>query len=333
MAVEIGPPYGPLMSYEPSHPMRIGIGAPQLGPFADPALTAATARRAEAAGFDSLWVIDRLLIPVEPRSPYPATPDGSLPEVQRVALDPLVTLTVAAAATSTIRLGTDVLVAPWYPPVLLARSLATLDRASGGRLVVGLGLGWSLDEYEAVGAPMQGRGKRLEEIIDVLHSLWGPGAADIATSRERIAPAALGVRPLQDPRPPVLLATFNPDGLDRVARCADGWLPAGLPLDVTAAMWDQVRSLAASYGRDPDALQLVLRAEPKLSAQPLGAERPPFRGSRQQVLDDIERAREMGTSELILDMQAGAATASELLDIAIDLAGEHLDPEALARSA
>src|SRR5262245_59961859 len=105
--------------------MKIGIGVPQLGRFADPAITQQVAVAAEQAGIASLWAIDRLLVPSQPRSPYPATPDGSLPPSQHHVLDPLVTLTVAATVADRIRLGTNVLVAPWYPPPLLARSLAT----------------------------------------------------------------------------------------------------------------------------------------------------------------------------------------------------------------
>ena len=108
-------------------------------------------RLADERGYSSIWALDRLLAPIAPRVPYPASPDGALPEEQRIVFDPLVTLTLAAAVTHRVRIGTSVLVAPWYSPALLARSLTSLDHVSGGRLTVGLGLGWSVDEYEAVG--------------------------------------------------------------------------------------------------------------------------------------------------------------------------------------
>src|SRR5687767_977661 len=106
--------------------MKIGLGVPQLGRFADPEATRTVATAAEQAGFASLWAIDRLLAPTNPRTPYPGSPDGVLPVGHHTTLDPLVTLTLAAAVTERIRVGTAVLVAPWYPPALLARSLATL---------------------------------------------------------------------------------------------------------------------------------------------------------------------------------------------------------------
>ena len=295
--------------------MKIGIGAPQLGHFADPSVTREVAITAEQAGIASLWVIDRLLVPTSPRSRYPASADGALPPEQHQALDPIVTLTVAAAATERIRIGTNVLVAPWYPPVLLARSLATLDRVSAGRLTVGVGVGWSIDEYEAVGAPMGHRGARLEEILEAMSRLWR-GETELATTRETIAPATLTDQPAQRPRPPFLLATYTPEGLERIARRYDGWLPYGLPFDVMHTMWSGVLDTADRYGRDTTALQLVLRTMPAITDVALGSDRAPFTGSRQQVADDVRRAHDHGVDELILDLQSTARTPDELVDTA-----------------
>ena len=304
--------------------MKIGLGVPQLGHFADPEVTRTVASAAEEAGFASLWVIDRLLAPINPRTPYPGSPDGALPASHHAALDPLVTLTLAAAVTERIRVGTSVLVAPWYPPALLARSLATLDRVSNGRLTVGLGLGWSLDEYDAVGAPMAHLGTRIEEILEVVSTLWRDGIAQIDTSREHIAPSTIGVKPVQPSGPPVLLATFNPAGLERVARRADGWLPAGLPLDAIAPMWNSILATAEKYGRDTTEMQLVVRADPTFTDIALGHDRASFSGSRSQVIDDIERARDIGATELILDLQSSSRTADELINTATELSAGQL---------
>jgi probable F420-dependent oxidoreductase len=304
--------------------MKIGLGIPQSGRFADAGAARTVAVAAEAHGFSSLWAFDRLLAPVEPRSAYPGTVDGALPPEQTHVLDPLVTLTLAAAVTDRIRVGTDVLVAPWYSPALLARTLATLDHVSGGRLTVGLGVGWSVDEYDAVGVPMRNRGRRLEEIIDVLTTTWIDDVVSIRTPREFIAPSVVGVKPAQSPRPPLLLATFNPAGLDRIARMADGWLPVGMPFDVIEMMWGGVLQGAAQYGRDTSDMQLVVRAEVKITDIALGSDRTPFSGNRQQVADDIERAREIGATEVILDLQSKARSTDELLDTAVGLTSDHL---------
>lgn len=300
--------------------MRIGLGLPHLGHFADPDAARTVAAAAEAGGFASLWAMDRLLSPVAPRTlAYPGRPDGALPAVQQHVLDPLVVLTLAAAVTDRIRLGTDVLVAPWYPPVLLARSLAGLDQVSRGRLTVGLGLGWSVDEFEAAGAPMGQRGRRLEEVLDVLDALWRPGTAEVETTRERVAASIVGVKPVQAPGPPLLLAAHNPAGYERIGRRADGWIPFGLSFTDIQAGWATITEAAVANGRDPDLLELVVRADPTFTDRPLGPDRPAFTGARTQVIDDIQRARDLGVTELILDLQASTCTVDELLTTALEL--------------
>lgn len=299
--------------------MRIGIGLPQLGRFADIDTLRRVAIATKASRLSSLWAIDRLLVPVNPRSAYPASADGTLPPEQRTAIDPIVALSVAATVADRIRLGTSVLVAPWYPPVVLARPLASVDVASTGRLTVGLGVGWSLDEYEAVGAPMQQRGRRLDGILELLNSLWS-GRTQRVTGQERIEPASLTVRPAQHPRPPILLAAYTAAGLDRIARSADGWLPTSLPFNAIAAGWTTIRDGAAAAGRDPRALELIVRAAPTFSDAALGPTRAPFTGSWRQIADDVAHTRDLGAHELIIDLQAQVTRPDELVDTAVELA-------------
>jgi alkanesulfonate monooxygenase SsuD/methylene tetrahydromethanopterin reductase-like flavin-dependent oxidoreductase (luciferase family) len=270
--------------------MRIGVSLAQIGRQADPATIRSAAVAAEQVGYSSIWVLDRLLAPVSPRGERTDLPGpGSEPTADAANfLDPLAVLTYAAAVTQRVRLGTSVLVAPWYRPALLARSLASLDVLSDGRLTVGLGLGWSLDEYEAVGVPQRELGRRLEEALDVL-----------AAARQ--------------PRPPVLLAATTKDGLERIARRADGWNPVGVPISLLAPMWTTVRALAAGYGRDPDSLQLVVRATVALSDRPLPADRPAYAGSFEQVAGDLDATREAGADEVILGLR-GDCGLSEALE-------------------
>jgi probable F420-dependent oxidoreductase len=291
---------------------RIGLGLAQVGPFADPATVIEMASTAEALGYASLWAMDRLLTPLAPRTPYPASPDGVLPGEQGIVLDPIVALTLAATATTRIGLGTSVLVAPWYPPVLLARSLTAVDRASAGRLTVGLGLGWSVDEYDAVGGSQRGLARQSEEILDVLDTVWGDDVVAHRGERFHIAASSILPKPVQRP----LLAAYTPAGLDRVARRADGWTPAGLPVEAVAPMFAAVRDLAASHGRDPDALELVVRANIKLTTTPLGPDRPAYWGAIEQIADDLERTRSAGADEIILELQGCARTLDELFEVA-----------------
>jgi probable F420-dependent oxidoreductase len=300
--------------------MRLGLGLPHLGPLATPHAIRTVAIAAEAAGIDSLWAMDRLLSPLAPRTfAYPGRADGALPTAQQTVIDPLVALTVAATVTERITIGTDVLVAPWYPPVLLARSLAAIDQVSAGRLVVGLGLGWSVDEFEAVGVPMTGRGQRIEEILDVLTAVWGDDTIEMRTSHERIAPSVMGAKPVQRPRPAILLGATSPAGLERIARRADGWLPFGVGIADIESRWADVVGAAERSGRDPARLQLVVRADPRIGEYTAERRREPFTGSCGQVTSDIERLREVGATELIVDFNTTARTTDELVDCALEL--------------
>lgn len=305
--------------------MKLGLGLPHLGPLASAGAIRTVALAAESAGLDSLWAMDRLLSPVVPRTlAYPGRRDGTLPLAQQTVIDPLVALTVAATVTERVAIGTDVLVAPWYAPVLLARSLAAIDQVSAGRLVVGLGLGWSVDEFEAVGVAMPRRGQRIEEILDVLVAVWGDDTVEITTSHEHIAPSVMGAKPIQRPRPPILLAANNAAGLERIARRADGWLPFGLPLDQIRQQWTSMLRVAERSGRNPDELQLVVRADPRIETRPGGPHRAAFTGNRAEVIGDITSVRELGATELILDFHASARSVDELVDSALCLTEEAL---------
>ena len=158
--------------------MKIGFALPNIGLVGNVDGVSQVAIRAEALGYDSLWTIERLLWPVKPQTPYPATRDGLLPEPYKYILDPIDTLTFVAAQTRTIGLGTSVLDIPYYNPVMLARRLTTLDRLSNGRLQLGLGLGWSKDEMDATGASMQQRGAQADEFLQVLKAIWTTNPAE-----------------------------------------------------------------------------------------------------------------------------------------------------------
>jgi probable F420-dependent oxidoreductase len=300
--------------------MKLGLGLPHLGPLASPAAIRNVATAAEASGLDSLWAMDRLLSPVSPRTlAYPGRTDGALPAAQQTVIDPLVALTIAATVTERVNVGTDVLVAPWYAPVLLARSLAALDQASAGRLVVGLGLGWSVDEFEAVGVSMAGRGQRIEEVLDVFDAVWSADTIDLTTSHERIAPSVMGAKPVQRPRPPLLFGGRSRIALERIARRADGWLPFGMPLDEIQRSWGVVLEIAERAGRDPDRLQLVVRADPRLTRRPAASTRTSFTGSCGQVMGDIARLNDIGADEVILDFHATATSTDHLIHSALCL--------------
>src|ERR687887_859787 len=152
--------------------MKIGITLPHLGPDATKENILKIALDAEKEGFDSIWVFERLLWPLEPQTPYPGTSDGSLPTFSQNVLDPLETLTFVAANTKKIALGTSVIDMLFHNPVILARQFATLDVLSEGRAIAGFGIGWSRDEYQASNIPFKDRGKRTDEFLQALKRIW-----------------------------------------------------------------------------------------------------------------------------------------------------------------
>jgi probable F420-dependent oxidoreductase len=281
--------------------MKLGFTLPNMGPHANPATITRAAREAESLGVDVLWTCDRLLYPLHPRTPYPASPDGKLPESAKRAMDPVEALTFAAAQTSRIGLGTAVLNIPFYNPVVLARRLATLDVLSGGRLRVGLGLGWSADELEAAGAVSE-RGARADEFVQVLRAAWGADPVAFDGRHFRVAPSVIGLKPAQAGGPPIYMAAYTPAALARTARLADGWLPSMLPLPMVAERIPELRRLAAEAGRDPAKLTLIYMTSVKLTAAPLGAGRWSFTGSEEEIAADVAELRRLGIGEvLVLD--------------------------------
>jgi probable F420-dependent oxidoreductase len=282
--------------------MRLGFALPQIGAFAGPEPVAAIAQRAEALGYDSLWVLDRLLWPVNPQAPYPLG-DGSLPEQYKRTLDPVETLTFAAALTRKIALGTSVLNLPWYNPVLLARRLTSLDVLSGGRLRVGLGIGWSPDEYVAAGSTWNERGKRSDESIQALKAIWTTDPVEFQGAYYRIPKSFISLKPVQKPHPPIYMAAFTPAAMQRVAREANGWFPVGIPIAAIPQIFDGIKQMAREAGRKPDEIELIVRghAEPTDKAADKG--RGDFTGSLEQIAGDIAATRSLGAAELVFDVQ------------------------------
>ena len=184
--------------------MELGFCLPFAGSWATPDNQVTVARRAEELGYSSLWGVQRLLYPIEPRNDYPSTPGQPWPAAFEQVVDPIVTLAHVAGVTGRIRLGTATLIAVYVPPVVLAKQLATLDLVCDGRLDVGLSLGWSQDEYEACGVPFKERGARLDEYLRCLHALWGDDPVEFSGRFYSVPRSLFLPKPRQRPRPPIL---------------------------------------------------------------------------------------------------------------------------------
>ena len=279
--------------------MRSGLMLPSLGAGVGPDELIRAAREAEEFGYANLWVTERLLYPVAPRSSYPASADGVMPPYYKQALTPLETLTFVASQTRRIGLGTSVLLMPLHNPVMMARQIATLDVLSGGRARVGLGQGWSIDELEAGGGATGRRGPRADEFVQVLKTIWTTDPAEFAGQHYSLPKSILQPKPLQRPHPPIYMAAYVPSALTRIAKLADGWMPSGVPLAAVGPMMEQVRQQAAEAGRDPAELELLVWAVVAIHNRPLGDGRPDFAGSLDEIRRDVEIARRLGVTEIM----------------------------------
>jgi probable F420-dependent oxidoreductase len=296
--------------------VRVGLALSQYGAFANRGAVIEVARAAEAFGFHSLWTGDRILDPVHPRDRYPGSADGRMPPEYTTFLDPLTVLTVAAGVTSRVRLGTSTLNAPWYSPILLARTLTSIDVLSEGRLDVGFGIGWSSDEYAAAGVPWSGRGARLEEILDVLERIWADDPVAFEGPLFAVPESRIEPKPVQRPRPPIYLGGYSAAALDRIGRRADGWVAPGAPLAFLVPMWETVRRAAEKAGRDPGELRMIVRMNPRITEEPGDQDRLPGRGTVDQLAGYVHAVAEAGAAEVFVDLQQTTSEVGRLLDLA-----------------
>ncbi|MFD8913880.1 TIGR03619 family F420-dependent LLM class oxidoreductase [Streptomyces sp. NPDC059575] len=298
---------------------RLGLALPQMRQYDLGRDVPRVARTAEETGYDSLWVFERALVPDPATQGLYGIPDLPWPEGYRGVADPLITLTLAATATTRAELGSSVLVAPLHLPFQLAKSLATLDVVSGGRVVAGFGTGWSLDEYAASGVrPFEERGAALDEVIAVCRAIWGPDPVVHHGKTTDIASAIVGPKPV---RPvPVLLAASNRRAMRRLVDQADGWLPGAYGPEQLAAQWRDLRELAEERGRT-EPIRTVVRVNARVAHKPYpGADRPLFEGDTDQIVTDV--AAHVGIvpdAEILLDLQSDARDAEELTDLAVQL--------------
>ena len=298
--------------------MKVGISLPQLGPQASPQALIKVARRAEELGYDSVWVLERILRPLSPRDPYPPAPDGKWTKTFKSVLDPIETLTFVAAHTTKIQLGTSVLVLPYHSPIQLARRIATLDVLSGGRALVGVGAGWSRDEFEAVGTPFERRGARCDEFLRAMIEIWTKDPVKFEGPFYRIPESMVGPKPIQKPHPPIYVAGFGQYTFDRAAKFGDGWNPAGImSFEALEGMIKRFQQTARRAGKEK--MEVVLRSFTMVFPQPRGSNRTPMTGSLEQVREDTARLREIGVTHLIQSPAAigfdPRVTVNEMLEL------------------
>jgi probable F420-dependent oxidoreductase len=286
--------------------MKVGIVLPQTGESATRENVLYIGKEAEKEGLDSVWVFDRLLWPLKPQTSYGGVPNAPIPVEYQNILDPLETLTYLAANTDRISLGTSIIDMLFQNPVILARRFATLDILSGGRVIAGLAIGWSKDEYDASGIPYKDRGARADEYMQVLKRIWTDDVVEFKGQFYNIPASKIGPKPVQKPHPPILLGGYTPKTFPRIVNYADGWIPiaGSVPLEQQEQAINGLREAARKANKDPSNIRIFVLSYPNVldsSSQSSSSNQPrsPMSGTIDQIGSDIDRFKAMGAEHII----------------------------------
>ncbi len=237
--------------------MKFGIVYANAGPFTDPVRTISMARAAEAAGFESLWTIEHAVVPAGYASAYPYDKSGKMPGADDAIMpDPLIWLAYVAAATSTINLATGILILPQRNPVVLAKEVSTLDFLSGGRMQLGVGIGWLEEEFNAIGVPFGERSQRLEDGIGAMRALWSQDAASYDGTFTSFERCILRPQPVHG-SVPIHIGGHSEAAARRAGRIGDGFFPATGSHRTVAERVAQLTEAALEAGRDPSSIEIT----------------------------------------------------------------------------
>jgi probable F420-dependent oxidoreductase len=295
--------------------MEFGFGLPTRGPMAAPQSLATLARTGEELGFATISVSDHIIIPKTIDSTYPYNESGTFAgSPTGECLEQLSLLSYLVGVTSSAKLLTSVMVLPHRPPVLTAKMLATIDVLSNGRLLVGCGVGWMREEFEALGAPAyEARGSVGDEYIRAFKELWTSDNPSFEGKYCRFANVAFAPKPVQKPHPPIWTGGESPAALRRAGRLANVWYPIGsnprFPVATPGQFADyaaKVKRHAQDAGRDPSSLGFAYSAnwfnDQQASTLPDGQRRP-LTGTPQQIADDIKHYEDLGVRHMMVNLQ------------------------------
>ena len=281
-----------------------GLDVGIYGPLADPETVMGLAHFAEDVGFDSIWLADHVAFPASFESKYPFSAAGNFPAPTNDPLfEPLAVMGILVGATTKIKLGTAVLIIPYRNPVLTARMLITLDQFSGGRIVLGAGVGWLREEFEALQTPdFKLRGKATDEYLDIFKAMCEGGEIGFEGQTYRFDPVQSVPGSFQKPHPPILIGGVSDPALRRIVRRGDGWLATALGREEMPERLAALRSISEAEGRNFSDIQLVY----KLFLSPGEAKQGPFggrdmgSGSEADIIDDLKSVIDAGFEKIII---------------------------------
>ena len=292
--------------------MQYGFTLPGRGPLATPDNMATIAQKGEALGFDSISLGDHILVPRSISSDYPYTETGEFPgSASGQSMEQITALAYMAGCTEKIRLATSVIIVPHRNPLVAAKALATLDVLSGGRLIIGVGVGWCREEFEAVGCePFDERGAVTDEYIRAFKELWTADNPTFEGKYVSFSDIWFLPKPVQQPHPPLWAGGESRPAIRRAATLCDGWYPIGnnpaFPVGTPEALqsgMNRLRRTAEAAGRNPDEIQIIYRSHDyRITGVDTGSERVRFTGSGDQIAGDIRQYEDMGISYLVLDI-------------------------------
>jgi probable F420-dependent oxidoreductase len=251
--------------------MKFGVVFANTGPFARAAGVATIGQAAEQAGFDSVWTVEHVIVPDGYKSEYPYDPSGRMPGADDSDIpDPLVWLTWVGAKTTTLKLGTGILILPQRNPVVLAKECATLAELSGGRLLLGVGVGWLEEEFDALGVPFAERGRRTDEYVEVMRALWREPKASYHGEYVDFEGA------ISQPKPPngsvpIIIGGHSPAAARRAGRLGDGFFPGRGTNDELRDLITLMRQTAEDNERDPDAIEITAGGVAAFAPDPVEA--------------------------------------------------------------
>ena len=297
-------------------PLTFGCSMPSRGPMSSPEALRALAQRAEDLSYDSIWVSDHIILPRQVESFYPYSPDGVAGFVpDEPYYEPLATLNFLAGCTRRVRLGTHVLIIPYRNPVLTAKMLATLDVLSEGRVILGAGVGWMEEEFQALGLDTYAkRGAVTDEYLQLYKELWTKDRPEFNGEYYQLSGAGFQPKPVQKPHPPIWIGGHTGPAIRRAAKLGDGWMPIGLrppavlEPEEMAAKIAQLRRATVRAGRPEDAVEVTFSTGVTFDNSPPQS-RQMVSGRPEQIAADLRQYQDLGVKNFILGFPGDTVAA------------------------